>query len=439
MNENLNDLETKIAQKKSIVCIIGLGYVGLPLVKSFLHAGFPVIGFDIDEKKVKSLNKGESYIRHVSGDDLLPFLKKDQLRISSDPNILQEADAVLICVPTPLDENRDPDLSFVLNTTEVISQNMRKGQLVVLESTTYPGTTEEKMMPILEKSGLKVGKDFFLAYSPERENPGDMKFSTTKIPKVLGGVTSGCQKAAKVLYDQVVVKTIPVSSTRVAEATKLLENIFRSVNIAMVNELKMIFDRMDIDIWEVIEAASSKPFGYMPFYPGPGFGGHCIPVDPFYLTWKAKEVDYETRFIELAGEINTTMPHYVLSKTSDALRDRGKKIASSKILILGISYKKDVDDQRESPSLKLIDLFQKKGADVSYHDPYSPKTTEYRAYPDLNMASIELNEKQLNGLDAVIIATDHSCYDYEWIAENSALVVDTRNAIKTKRENVVKA
>ena len=439
MNKTLKILEAKIAQKKSVVCIIGLGYVGLPLVKSFLNAGFQVIGFDIDEMKVVSLNKGESYIQHVSGKDLIPFINKGRFQASSNSNILKKADAILICVPTPLDEHRDPDLSFVLSTTEVISQNIQKGQLVVLESTTYPGTTEEEMRPILEKNGLQVGEDFFLAYSPERENPGDKDYSTTRIPKVVGGVTPGCKKVALALYDKVVVKTVPVSSTRVAEATKLLENIFRSVNIAMVNELKMIFDRMDIDIWEVIEAASTKPFGFMPFYPGPGYGGHCIPVDPFYLTWKANEVGYATRFIELAGEINTTMPHYVVSKTVDSLNERGKGIEGSKVLILGISYKKDVDDQRESPSLKLIDLFQKKGAKVSYHDPYASQTTEYRAYPDLKMKSIELSEKELNSYDVVVIATDHSSYDYKWIASNSSLVIDTRNAVGKKRNNVVKA
>jgi UDP-N-acetyl-D-glucosamine dehydrogenase len=439
MKKIAEDLVARIEERKSIICVIGLGYVGLPLVKTFLNAGFPVVGFDVDKKKVASLNQGKSYIKHIPGEDLIPFLNKDLFRVSTDPKILQEADAIIICVPTPLDEQRNPDLSYVLNTTKVISQNLRQGQLVVLESTTYPGTTEEEMKPILEKTGLTVGRDFFLAYSPERENPGDKDFSTSRIPKVVGGVTADCRRVAKTLYDQIVVETIPVSSPRVAEATKLLENIFRSINIAMVNELKMIFDRMDIDIWEVIKAASTKPFGFMPFYPGPGYGGHCIPVDPFYLTWKAKEVDYATRFIELAGEINTYMPYYVVSKTADALDQKGKSIKGAQILILGIAYKKDVDDQRESPSLKLIDLFQEKGANVSYHDPHAPKTVEYRAYPGLKMESISLSEKTLKDFDAVVIATDHTYYDYTWIAENSALVIDTRNAVKGKRKNVVKA
>ena len=439
MNKTAKRLEIKIKDRKAIICVMGLGYVGLPLVKTFLHNDFSVIGFDIDDHKIESIKKGKSYIKHISGKDLIPFVENGKLQASTDPKIIGKADAILICVPTPLDEHRNPDLSFVINTTETITKNLRTGQLVVLESTTYPGTTEEKMRPVLEKSGLVVGEDIFLAYSPERENPGDKNFSTSQIPKVVGGITSSCLRVAKTLYDQIVVKTIPVSSPRVAEATKLLENIFRSVNIAMVNELKMIFDRLDIDIWEVIEAASSKPFGYMPFYPGPGYGGHCIPVDPFYLTWKAKEVDYSTKFIELAGEINTTMPYYVVSKTVEALNERHKSIKGTRILILGISYKKDIDDQRESPSLKLISLFQKKGAKVSYHDPFAPQTADYRNYPDLKMRSIKLTEKKLQTFDAVVISTDHSSYDYDWIASNSALVVDTRNAITKKKKNIIKA
>jgi UDP-N-acetyl-D-glucosamine dehydrogenase len=348
-------------------------------------------------------------------------------------------DVIIICVPTPLDAHKNPDLSYVLNTTEVIAKNLRKGQIVILESTTYPGTTEEKMLPILENKGFKVGKDFYLAYSPERENPGDKRFTTAKIPKVVGGVTPSCRKLAQTLYDQIVVKTIAVSSPRVAEATKLLENIFRSVNIALVNELKMIFELMDIDVWEVVEAASTKPFGYKPFYPGPGYGGHCIPVDPFYLTWKAKEVEYPTKFIELAGEINTHMPYYVVTKTVEALNRKGKPIKGAKVLILGIAYKKDVDDQRESPALKIISLLQKKGAKVSYNDPHAPQLSKYRAYPGLDLKSVELTTRNLKGFDAVIIATDHSAYDYDWIAKNAVLIIDTRNAIKRKKRNVVKA
>jgi len=433
------DLEKRIKDRKACIGVIGLGYVGLPLVKTFLKAGFKVIGFDVDQKKVSHLNKARSYIKHVTGEDLKPFIREKKFEATADFINLPKVDGIIICVPTPLDAHKNPDLSFVLNTTQVIAENLKKGQLVVLESTTYPGTTEEEMLPILEATGLKVGRDFYLAYSPERENPGDEIYSTAKIPKVVGGVTPACRKVAKALYDQIVVRTIPVSAPRVAEATKLLENIFRSVNIALVNEMKMIFERMDIDVWEVIETASTKPFGFMPFFPGPGYGGHCIPVDPFYMTWKAKEVDYPTKFIELAGEINTLMPYYVVSKTIENLNERGKSIKGAKILILGVAYKKDVDDQRESPSLKIISLLQEKGAKISYNDPYVPESKGHRDYPGLNLKSVPLGEKMLKRCDAVIIATDHSAYDYDWIVNNSSLVIDTRNAVKKKRKNVIKA
>jgi UDP-N-acetyl-D-glucosamine dehydrogenase len=437
--KQLLDLEKKIIEKQARIGVIGLGYVGLPLVKTFLNAGFHVTGFDVDKKKVDLLNRATSYIKHVTGEDLKPFIREKRFKATADFKNLAMMDAILICVPTPLDGHRNPDLSFVLNTTRVIAENLNKGQLIVLESTTYPGTTEEEMLPLLEAKGGKAGRDFYLAYSPERENPGDEVYTTSLIPKVVGGVTPDCRKVAKALYDEIVVKTIPVSSPRAAEATKLLENIFRSVNIAMANEMKMIFERMDIDIWEVIRAASTKPFGYMPFYPGPGYGGHCIPVDPFYLTWKAKEVDYPTKFIELAGEINTLMPYYVVSKTVEALNEAGKSIKGAKILILGIAYKKDVDDQRESPSLKIISLLKDKGAKVSYNDPYVPESKWHRDYPGLALKSIPLGEKMLKRFDAVIITTDHSAYDYEWIAKESSLVIDTRNAVKKKRKNVIKA
>ncbi|TET68663.1 MAG: nucleotide sugar dehydrogenase, partial [Candidatus Aminicenantes bacterium] len=401
--------------------------------------GFKVIGFDTDDRKVALLNQGKSYIKHVTGKDLKPFLLKKIFQATKDFRTLADVDVIIICVPTPLDAHKNPDLSFVLKTTRVISENLRKGQLIVLESTTYPGTTEEEMLPILEEGGRKVGRDFYLAYSPERENPGDKVYTTSKIPKIVGGVTPSCKRITKALYDQIVVKTIPVSSPRVAEASKLLENIFRSVNIALVNEMKMIFERMDIDIWEVVEAASTKPFGFMPFFPGPGYGGHCIPVDPFYLAWKAKEVDYPTKFIELAGEINTLMPYYVVSKTIEALNERGKSIKGARILVLGIAYKKEIDDQRESPSLKIISLLQKKGAIVSYNDPYVPQSFGHRDYPGLKLKSVRLSEKKLKEFNAVVIATDHSRYDFEWIVKNSFLVIDTRNAIKKRRKNVVKA
>ncbi len=439
MSKEALSLENKISKREARIGIVGLGYVGLPLVKTFLSKGFGVLGFDIDEKKVEMLNQAKSYIKHFTAEELKIFLEKKKFQATTDFGLLAKADVIIICVPTPLDSHKNPDLSYVLTTTEVISKHLRKGQLVVLESTTYPGTTEEEMLPLLEAGGLKAGEDFYLAYSPERENPGDRVYTTEKIPKVVGGVTPRCRRVAKILYDQIVVKTIPVSSPKVAEATKLMENIFRSVNIAMVNEMKMIFDRMGIDIWEVVEAASTKPFGFMTFLPGPGYGGHCIPVDPFYLAWKAKEVDHPTKFIELAGEINTLMPYYVVTKTIEALNKKGKSARGARILILGIAYKKDIDDQRESPALKIISLLQNKGAKVSYNDPNVPQSYGHRDYPGLKLKSVALTEKMLKEFDAVIIATAHSDYDFEWIAENSSLIVDTRNAIKKKRNNVVKA
>jgi len=432
-------LEEKIKNKDAVIGVIGLGYVGLPLVKTFLKVGFQVVGFDVDPKKVSLLNRSRSYIKHVTGKDLKPFIATKKFRATADFKALSKADVIIICVPTPLDAHRNPDLSYVLNTTETIAGCLKKGQLIVLESTTYPGTTEEQMLPILEGTGLKVGRDFYLAYSPEREDPGNETYSTAKIPKVVGGVTSSCRRISKSVYDQIVVRTVPVSSPRVAEATKLLENIFRSVNIALVNEMKIILELMDIDVWEVVQAASTKPFGYMPFFPGPGYGGHCIPVDPFYMAWKAKEVDHPTRFIELAGEINTFMPYYVVSKTIEELNRKKKPIYGAKILLLGIAYKKDVDDQRESPSLKIISLLQEKGAKVSYNDPYVPESKGHRDYPGLSLRSIPLGEKMLKRFDAVIITTDHSVYDYDLIVKCSSLVIDTRNAVKKKRKNVIKA
>ncbi|HHF43349.1 MAG TPA: nucleotide sugar dehydrogenase [Candidatus Aminicenantes bacterium] len=439
MKKSPEELIQKIITREAIVGVIGLGYVGLPLVKTFLLNGFQVVGFDVDQQKIDCLRRGESYIKYFPGNELKPFLTKGNFQPTTDFQKLSQVEIIIICVPTPLDAHRNPDLSYVLKTTRTVAEYLRPGQLIVLESTTYPGTTEEEMKPILEETGLVVGQDFFLAYSPERENPGDTRYTTDKIPKVVGGATPACLKVAQTLYDQIVVKTVPVSSCRVAEATKLLENIFRSVNIALVNELKMIFERMGIDVWEVIEAASTKPFGYMPFYPGPGYGGHCIPVDPFYLTWKAKEVDYSTKFIELAGEINTQMPYYVVDRTIEALNDRGKAIRGAKILVLGVAYKKDVDDQRESPSLKIIQILQRKGALVSYHDPYVPHCFGHRDYPDLDLWSEELNESLLRKMDAVIVATDHSVYDFDWIVTQASLIIDTRNAIRGTHKHVIKA
>ncbi len=439
MNPLSQTILKRITDRKAQVGVVGLGYVGLPLVKAFLKKGFTVTGFDVDKRKVDMLNKGKSYIKHVTASDLRPYMAKRKFEATTDFPRLARMDAILICVPTPLDAHRNPDLSFVLNTTETIAAYLRKGQLIILESTTYPGTTDEDMLPILERGGLKGGKDFFLAFSPERENPGDPVYTAENTPKVVGGLTPDCLALADALYSQVVARTVPVSSTRAAESAKLLENIFRCVNIALVNEMKMIFERMGIDVWEVIRAASSKPFGFMPFYPGPGLGGHCIPIDPFYLTWKAREVDYQTKFIELAGEINTKMPYYVINKTLEALAEQKKPLKGAKILVLGIAYKKDIDDQRESPSLKIISLLQQKGAKVDYNDPYVPVSEGHREYPGMKLKSVPLTPVRLRKADAVIIATDHTCYDYRTIVKNARLVVDTRNAVKKPRKNVVKA
>jgi len=434
----MNAMLKKIEDKSCLVGIIGLGYVGLPLALVFSQAGFKVLGFDKDEEKVDLLNKGRSYIKHIDANDIASARNNRLFEATANFRRLDEPDAILICLPTPLTMHKEPDLSYVRNAASAISACLRPGQLIVLESTTYPGTTNEVILPELSSGGLKVGEDFFLAYSPEREDPGNPKFRTTDIPKVVGGVTGACLQVAKALYSQVV-KVVPVSSTQVAEATKLLENIYRAVNIAMVNEMKILFDRMGINIWEVIAASSTKPFGFQPFYPGPGLGGHCIPIDPFYLSWKAREYDFTTRFIELAGEINTSMPYYVVERTVQALNDRGVPVKGAKILILGIAYKKDVDDQRESPALKIIQLFNERGALVSYHDPYVPYSGGHRAYPGWEMYSTELTEENLSGFDCVVITTDHSCIDYEWVRQRSKLVVDTRNCIVGQWENVIKA
>lgn len=420
-------LKEKIEKKKAKIGVIGLGYVGLPLVIEFSKKGFQVVGFDIDENKVKKLRAGKSYIKHISEDSIKEISKSFQP--TTDFSKIKEVDCIIICVPTPLNKYREPDMTYVFNTAKEVSKNLKKGQLIVLESTTYPGTTDEDLKAILEESGLKGGEDFYLAFSPEREDPNNPNFKTSQIPKVVGGYNKESLEVAKALYDQIVEKTVPVSSTKVAEATKLLENIYRAVNIALVNELKILFDRMGIDIWEVIEAAKTKPFGYQAFYPGPGIGGHCIPVDPFYLTWKAREFDFSTRFIELAGEINISMPYYVVQRTVEALNERGKSIKGAKILILGMAYKRDVDDMRESPSLVLYDLFQKKGAHVDYNDPYIPEIPPLRKY-DIHKKSKPLTKATLSSYSCVVIATDHSDYDGDFIAKNSQLVIDTRNLIK---------
>lgn len=428
----------KIKLKEANIGIIGLGYVGLPLVIEFCKAGFNVTGFDVDSEKIGLLKQGKSYIKHI---DVLPIIQNKMSFIpSSDFSRLSNMDCIIICVPTPLTKYREPDLSYVFSTGKTLAKYLRKDQLIVLESTTYPGTTDEELKAILEESGFAAGIDFYLAYSPEREDPNNKKFTTRTIPKVVGGYTSDCLKVACALYDVIIETTVPVSSTKAAEATKLLENIFRSVNIALVNEMKMLFDRMGIDVWEVINAAATKPFGYTPFYPGPGLGGHCIPIDPFYLTWKARAYDFSTRFIELAGEINTYMPYYVVQKTMDALNDRGKSIKGTKILILGIAYKKDIDDMRESSSLKLIELYKDKGAEVDYNDPYILEIPKLRNY-NLKMKSVALEKNIVSKYDAVVISTAHSEYDYEWLSANAELVIDTRNALRASLNNkkVVKA
>ncbi|MGC8893030.1 MAG: nucleotide sugar dehydrogenase [Candidatus Saccharicenans sp.] len=425
-----------------MVGVIGLGYVGLPLIREFMKAGFPVVGFDIDEEKIQKLRAGQSYIHYLPSSLIQGWLSTGRFQATSDFSVLHTVDAIIICVPTPLNENREPDMSYVFNTTRTIAEHLQPGQLVVLESTTYPGTTDEDMRHILEEgTGLRAGQDFFLAFSPEREDPNNPNFTTATIPKVVGGYTPSCLQVAKALYDQIVVRTVPVSSCRAAEATKILENTYRAVNIALVNELKMLFDRMGIDIWEVIEAAKTKPFGFQAFYPGPGLGGHCIPIDPFYLTWKAREYDLSTRFIELAGEVNISMPYYVVQKTVEALNNRGQSIKGARILILGLAYKKDVDDPRESPSFKLIELLKARGAEVDYNDPYIPKPPKTRKWK-LEKDSVPLTAKNLAAYDCVIIATDHSQYDADFIHKNARLIVDTRNLLGKagiKSEKVVKA
>jgi len=414
----------------SKVGVIGLGYVGLPLVIEFCRAGFEVTGFDVDKSKVDDLNQGKSYISYINAEDIAFCTEKGSFSATSNYADLKAMEAIIISVPTPLSDYRDPDLQYVEKTTRQISENLQEGQLIVLESTTYPGTTEEKLLPILSSNGLAVGEGFFLAYSPERVDPNNAKFNLKSIPKVVGGVTPKCLEKAEQLYSRVFDKVIPVSDPKVAEASKLLENIYRSVNIAMINELKVLFDRMGIDLFETIDAAASKPFGFMPFYPGPGLGGHCIPIDPFYLTWKAREYDFSTKFIELAGEINTAMPEWVAQKVIEALNTKERSIKGARVLLLGAAYKKDVDDYRESPSLKIINILQGKGASVFYNDPYIPVIEDVRKYPDLYIESVDIGKDFLEGTDCVLIATDHSVYDYDLIYKHSPLIVDTRNAMK---------
>jgi UDP-N-acetyl-D-glucosamine dehydrogenase len=425
------------------VGIIGCGYVGLPLALRFSDVGQRVTGFDLDKAKVDKLNAGQSYIQHIPADKIREHVQAKRFDATTDFSRLRDMDAVLICVPTPLDERREPDLTYVEQTAHAIAPHLQRNQLIVLESTTYPGTTEEMVLPILEAGGLKcpispaedVPTDFYLAFSPEREDPGNKQYGLAQIPKVVGGVNPASGRAACGLYAQIVARVVPVSSTRAAEMVKLLENIFRCVNIALVNELKQLCLRMGLDIWEVIDSAATKPFGFMPFYPGPGLGGHCIPVDPYYLSWKAREYDFATRFIELAGEINTEMPYHVVNAVAAALNQREKSIKGSRILLLGVAYKKDVDDLRESPSLKLLELLAQKGAILDYNDPYFPALFKMRHYDFSDKRSVELTPQNIASYDCVLIATDHSKYDYEAIVRDAQLVVDSRNATRRVKEH----
>jgi UDP-N-acetyl-D-glucosamine dehydrogenase len=431
----------RILQRQATVGIIGLGYVGLPLARAFAAGGLRALGFDIDGSKVRRLNAGQSYIQQIPH-AVIAKMRSQGFEATDDFQRLQEPDAILICVPTPLTESREPDLTYVIKSAEAIAAHLRAGQLVVLESTTYPTTTRNVVLPILERSGLRAGQDFFLAFSPEREDPGNRTHALESIPKVVGGLDGASADVACALYGQIVPKVVRVSSPEVAEGCKILENTYRAINIALVNELKILYDRMGIDVWEVIDAAKTKPFGFQAFYPGPGLGGHCIPIDPFYLTWVARQYGLTTRFIELAGEINTSMPAYVVGRLADALNDRAKPLKGSKVAILGMAYKKDVDDPRESPGFELMDLLLKKGAIVTYNDPHIPSLPPMRHYPHLQMSSQDLSPEYLAAQDCVLIATDHSAYDYPSIVRHAQLVVDTRNAtrdVTAGREKIAKA
>jgi UDP-N-acetyl-D-glucosamine dehydrogenase len=423
-------LESAIRAREATIGIIGLGYVGLPLAGAFLGKGFRVVGFDADPKKVESLSAGRGYIRHVPSQVIAGWKSEGRFEATTDMTRLSEPDVVLICVPTPLDRARDPDLSYVEGTARSIAAVLRPGQLVVLESTTYPTTTRDVVLPILEARGLKAGRDFFLAYSPEREDPGNPQYSAANIPKVVGGIDSESGRLAALVYGQAMAGVVPVSSAEVAEACKILENTYRAVNIALVNELKVLFDRMGIDVWEVIDAAKTKPFGFQAFYPGPGLGGHCIPIDPFYLTWLARTYGMTTRFIELAGEVNHRMPDYVVSRLGEFLNEHAKPIKGSRILLLGMAYKKDVDDPRESPAFELFEKLTHLGAVVTYHDPYIPALPPMRNYDLAGIRSVDLTPETLAAQDAVLIATDHSTIDYGFVVRHAPLVVDTRNATR---------
>jgi UDP-N-acetyl-D-glucosamine dehydrogenase len=435
-----DDLSRAIAERRARVAVLGLGYAGLPLAEAFVHAGFPVLGFDIDPDKVAALRRGASYLGHVAAERVRALAASRRFEPTGDEPRLADADALLICVPTPLTAARDPDLSAVEAAARSVARALRPGRLVVLESTTYPGTTRGVVLPLLEESGLLLGRDFFLAYSPEREDPGNRDYATATLPRVVGGVDEAGGRLAAQLYAAAVRQVVPVSSAEAAEACKILENTYRAVNIALVNELKVLYQKMGIDVWEVIEAARTKPFGFQAFYPGPGWGGHCIPIDPFYLAWAARKTGAPARFVELAGEINTAMPGYVVERLTDALNDRFKAVHGSKILLLGMAYKRDVDDCRESPGLELLELLRRKGAEVCYHDPHVPRLTDARH--GVELAAEPLTEALLRRQDCVLIVTDHSAYDWQWIVDRAALIVDTRNATRStvgRRDHIVKA
>ena len=431
-----NKLIHKINKKSAVIGIFGLGYIGLPLAIRFAEVGFKVLGFDIDKGKVKKLMNGESYIDYIKSLKIKKLLKNFEAK--SDFSCSSDVDALILCVPTPLKKNKKPDLSFVINTMSMLEPYMRKGQLLSLESTTYPGTTEEELLPRIEKKGLKVGKDFFLTYSPEREDPGNLNYKTKTIPKILGGHTRNCLEIGRELYGSSIDQIISVSSTKVAEMTKLLENIHRAVNIGLINEMKIVADKMNIDIHEVINAASTKPFGFTPYYPGPGLGGHCIPIDPFYLTWKAKQIGIDTRFIKLAGIVNTSMPKWVISKSEKILETYGKSLKGLKVLVLGIAFKKNVQDTRESPGIELMRLLKKRGAKISYSDPHVPIFPKMREY-SFNLSSIHLTSQSIKSYDLLLIATDHTKFDYSLIQKNAKLIIDTRGVYLNKFRNVVKA
>jgi UDP-N-acetyl-D-glucosamine dehydrogenase len=435
----LGQFKKKIEDKSAHIGVVGLGYVGLPLSIAFLKKGYRVLGFDIDPQKATLLHQGKSYLKHISSESFFSYVKEDYFVASNDFTKVADVDTLILCVPTPLTESREPDMSYVINTVKGIAPYLKPGQLVSLESTTYPGTTDELVREILESdSGLEAGKDFFLVYSPEREDPGNATYHTGNIPKVVGGYSPDCLEAGQALYLACVEQVVPVSSTRSAEMVKLFENTYRSVNIALVNELKLLCQRLGMDVWEVIQAAATKPFGFQAFWPGPGLGGHCIPIDPFYLTWKARQVDMNTRFIELAGEINTAMPYHVVQVVQDALNGQYKPTNGASILILGVAYKPDMDDMRESPALKIIDLLVEKGAQVLYHDPHVPALHPTRRH-NLDLKSSSLTSDLLHRSDCVLIVTDHKAVDYDFIAQESSLVVDTRHVMSHKSDNVIMA